>query len=163
MEKSRAIFFEYNDEEIHFDLGTFALCMYYAVTLNSTKAKKLFDATLTEWAYRFNYELSEGNLTSNDLEAHFVTSDILEAITFIENDLIPALNNEKQDLLKQYKGISNFINLYDSTTPFLRFFGVFENDFSHSDGESLAHYMNLLKTALQHSLSVNQPLIIYVL
>ncbi|MFH6943591.1 hypothetical protein [Flavobacterium sp. FlaQc-50] len=162
MVRSRAIFFEYNDEEIHFDLGTFALCMYYAVQLDIVKAKKLFDATLSEWTYRVDYDLPEGNLTSDNQEAHFVVSEIQEAIAFIKDDLIPALNNEKQDLLNQYGGISNFINLHDSTTTFLRFYGIFENDFSESDGESLAHYMGLLKTALQHSIYINQPNIVYV-
>jgi hypothetical protein len=131
--------------------------------LNTSKAKKLFDATLSEWEYRFNYNLSEGDLTSSNREAHFVVSEIQESIVFLENDLIPALNNESQDLLKKYKNIPNFINLYDSTTEFLRFYGVFENDFSESDGESLAHYMNLLRIALKYSLSVNQPLLTYVL
>jgi hypothetical protein len=162
MVKSRALFFEYNDEEIHFDLGTFALCMYYAVQLNIAMAKKLFDATLSEWAYRVDYDLPEGDLTSDDREAHFKVSEIQEAIIFLQNDLIPALSNERQDLLEQYGGISNFIHLYDNTTPFLRLYGIFENDFSESDGESLAHYMGLLKMALQHSIAVNQPNIVYV-
>lgn len=162
MGRTRAKYFEYNDEEIHFDLGTFALCMYYAVQLDVTKAKKLFDATLSEWAYRLDYDLPIGSLTPVDEEAHFVLSEIQEAIIFLENDLIPALNSETLDLLIQYGGITNFINLYESTTDFLRFYGIFENEFSESDGESLAHYMGLLKLYLQDSLSANQPFITYV-
>jgi hypothetical protein len=44
MEKSRAIFFEYNDQEIHFDLGTFGLCMRL-----SEKDSLFYAANFTDW------------------------------------------------------------------------------------------------------------------
>lgn len=164
MGRSRAIFFECDNEDhdIHFDFGTFALCMYYAVQLNVDKAKKLFDATISEWKYRVEYELPIGNLISENYEAHFIPSEIEETITFLENDLIPALNNEIPNLLIQYGGISNFLDLYYNSAPFLGFNGVFENEVFDGDGKSLAHYMNLLKIILQYSLSVNKPCDVHV-
>lgn len=164
MGRTRSIFFECEDEnyDFHIDIGTFAICMYYAVQLDAEKAKTVFDATLSEWAYRVDYDLPENNLTSEDIEAHFVPSEILEAIVFLENELIPALNNETTDLLMQYGGISNFLDLYYSSIYYLRFYGVFRNEFFDGDGGSLAHYMNLLKITLQYSLSINKPYIVYV-
>lgn len=162
MGKTRSIFFEYNNEDEHFDFGTFSLCMYYAAKLNATKAKKLFESTISEWKYRVEYEIPLQNITSDDDEAHFVPSEIQETILFLENDLIPNLNNETQNLIKQYGGETNFINLYYNNYDFLKFNGITENEYFDGDTKNLAHYMNRLKVALQHSLTVNQPLIIYV-
>jgi hypothetical protein len=162
MGRSRAKFFEYNNEEIHFDFGTYSLFMYYASQLNTVKAKKLMDATISEWKYRVEYELPEGGLTSDDEEAHFVPLEIQEVITFLENELIPALNNETQDLLVQYGGKSSFINLYYNGAEYLKFLGISEDEFFESDGKSLAFYLNRLKIILQFSLSANQPFLTYV-
>lgn len=162
MGSTRAIYFEHNNEIDHFDFGTYALCMYYAAQLNTAKAKKLMEATISEWKYRVENELSEGSLTSDDDEAHFVPLEIQEVITFLDNDLIPALNNETQDLLVQYGGKSSFVNLYYDSAEFLKFNGISENEFFESDGKSLAFYLNRLKIILQYSLSENQPCIVYV-
>jgi hypothetical protein len=162
MGRTRSIYFEYNYTEEHISFGTFALCMYYASQLNTVKTKKLMEATISEWSFRVEYELPKGGLTSDDEEAHFVSSEIQEVITFLENDLIPALNNETQDLLEQYDGKSNFINLYYNNAEFLKFNGISENEFFDSDGETLAHYMNRLKIILQYYLSENEPFITYV-
>ncbi|MCD9575457.1 hypothetical protein [Flavobacterium soyae] len=162
MGKIRSIFFEYNEEDEHFDFGTFSLCMYYAAKLNPSKAKKLFEATISEWKYRVEYELPLENLESKNREVHFIPSEVQDSIIFLENDLIPALNNETQDLLKQYGGKSSFINMYYSSVDFLKFNGIDENEYFDGNGENLAHYMNRLKIALQYSLTVNQPLIVYV-
>jgi hypothetical protein len=162
MEKTRSIFFEYNEEDEHFDFGAFSLCMYYATKLNSSKAKKLFEATISEWKFRVEHELPLENLESKNREAHFIASEIQDSIIFIENDLIPALNNETQDLLKQYGGKSNFIKLYYSSDDFLKFNGIDENEYFDGNAQNLVHYMNRLKIALQYSLTVNQPLIVYV-
>jgi hypothetical protein len=162
MGKTRAKYFEYNNTQEHISFGTFSLCMYYAAQLNTVKAKKLMEATISEWKYRAEYELSEGGLTSDDEEAHFVPSEIQEVIIFLENDLIPALNNETQDLLVQYGGKSSFINLYYNSVEYLKFNGISEDEFFDSDGETLSHYMSRLKIILQYSLSVNQPCITYV-
>lgn len=162
MGKTRSIYFEYNNKQEHISFGTFSLCMYYATQLNVTKAKKLLEATISEWSFRVEYELPKGGLTSDDEEAHFDPLEIQEAITFLEDDLIPALNNETQDLLVQYGGKSSFVNLYYDGPNFLKFNGISENEFFDSDGETLSHYMNRLKIILQYSLSQNQPCIVYV-
>jgi hypothetical protein len=162
MGKRRAIYFEYNNEEEHISFGTFSLCMYYATQLNINKAKKLFDATMSEWSFRINYDLPQNGLTSIDDNAHFISSEIQEVIIFLEDDLVPALNNETQDLLVQYGGKSNFINIYYNNAEFLKFNGIDENEFFDSDGETLAHYMNRLKIILQYSLIANQPFLTYV-
>lgn len=162
MGKTRSIYFEYNNTEEHISFGTFSLCMYYAAQLNTVKAKKLMEATISEWSFRVEYDLPEGNLTSDDEEAHFVPLEIQEVITFLEDDLIPALNNETQDLLEQYGGKSSFVNLYYDGAEFLKFNGISENEFFDSDGETLSHYMNRLKIILQYSLSTNQPCVVYV-
>jgi hypothetical protein len=162
MKKTRSIYFENNNEEEHISFGSFAICMYYAVQLNAAKAKKLFDATISEWKYRAEYELSTGSLTPDHTEAHFTVSEVQEVVSFLENDVVPALNAETQDILAQYGGKSNFINLYYNNAEFLKFNGISENDFFDSDGETLAHYMNRLKLILQYSLSVNQACDVYV-
>lgn len=162
MGRTRAKYFIYDDEEYHMDFGTFSLCMYYAAQLNVVKAKKLFDATMSEWKFRVEYELPKGGLTSDDEEAHFVPLEIQEVITFLENDLIPALNNEIQDLLDQYGGKSNFINLYYNNAEFLKFNGIDENEFFDSDGKTLADCMNYIKIILQYSFTANQSFITYV-
>lgn len=162
MKRTRSIYFENNNEEEHISFGSFAICMYYATQLNASKAKKFFDATISEWKYRAEYELPVGSLSSDDTEAHFIVSEVQEVVTFLENDVIPALNAETQDVLVQYGGKSNFINLYYNDAAFLKFNGISEDEFFDGDGETLADYMNRLKLILQYSLSVNQACNVYV-
>ncbi|GAA3734905.1 hypothetical protein GCM10022422_17270 [Flavobacterium ginsengisoli] len=162
MRKTRAIYFEYNGIVEHFDFGTFSLCMYYATLINSLKAKKLFEATISEWKYRVEYDLPEDNFTSDDDIAHFQISEITEAIEFIEDILIPSLNNETKDILLKYGGKSNFVKLYYNNAGFLKFNGITENEFFETKGESLAYHMNRLKIILQYSLDFSQPFMVYV-
>ena len=162
MEETRAIYFEYDNNIELISFGSFALCMYYATQLNIEKAKKMLEATMSEWNFRVEYDLSKEDLTSDNENAHFVVSEIQETIIFLENEVIPSLINETQDLLFKYGGKSNFVNLYYNSVEYLKFNGINQNEYYDSDNKTLAHYMTRLKMILQHSISTNRPCIVYV-
>lgn len=156
------IYFEIDDQEEHFSFGTYALAMYYAKQINSVYGKILFDATSTEHGYRVDYDIPVDDLTYDDLDAHFNIDDLQLAITFIEDQLIPALNNETQDLLEKFGGAANFHFLYDSDTSFLSNISIYENEFYDSDAKQMAFSLNRLKNLFQYSLSIGQAYTVYI-
>ncbi len=163
MGRTRAKYFEIDNIQKVVDFGTYALMMYYTKQLNSTKAKLLFDATLSEWAYRVNYDLPEGGLDGDDdLEAHFVPAEIQEAIAFIDDELIPALNNEQEDLLVKYGGEDHFLELFNASPDYLELLGLNDNELYADMPDYIASFLGRLKEVFEYALSVNKPYIIYV-
>lgn len=136
--------------------------LYYAKQVNENKAKKLFDATLTEYRYRIRYNLALEGLTYKDYEAHFVPSDILDAIAFIDNELVNALNNENEDLLVKYGGNQGFLNKYYTNPGYLSALGVEDDEFYYDSPSDIIHYSQLLKEFFQYALGLNTVYNIFV-
>ncbi|KQR67668.1 hypothetical protein [Pedobacter sp. Leaf176] len=126
---ARAIIFDLNDKDLTIDFGTYALIIYYAKQVNESKAMKLFDATSTEYRFRIRYNLPKVGFTEDNYDAHFIRSEIMESITFIDNELIPNLNSETEDLLKKYGGNSGFLAQYYNSPGFLIALGLEEDEF----------------------------------
>jgi hypothetical protein len=164
MGRQRVKYFEIDDIQECIDFGTYALMMYYAKQLNSAKAKLLFDATLSEWGYRVNYDLPDGGLDGiDDLEAHFVPAKIQEAIAFIDEELVPALNEEPQDLFAKYGGgEDNFRTLYNTNPDYLIALGLTSDEFYWDDPEFIAEFLGRLKEVFEYSFTVNRPYEVYV-
>jgi len=158
MGKTRGFYYSIDNINKVEDFGTYALAMYYVKQINASKGKKLLEATLSEAAYRFENELPSGGLDGlEDFEAHYVRSDLQEVIFFIENDLIPALNNETQNLLVKYGGRANFVDLYYTNPDYLIALGVDDDEFYMADPSSIAAFLLDLKDVFEYSLSVNKP------
>jgi len=155
MGRTRSKKFYLENEALELGFGTYTMLMYYALTLNSVKGKKLFDATMTEWAYRVNYDLDLTGITSSDIGAHFVISDIQDAISFIDGDLINALESEKEDLLTKYGGKSNFEENVNSNEGIIGFVGV-ADEYYIDDPESLIGIAEMLKDFLQVAVNLNK-------
>ena len=157
MGKRRMVFFDLDDQEESIGFGTYALIMYYAKTINETEAKKFFDATLTEYEYRVNYDMSTDGLTPHNDKAHFNEDEIHDVITFIENKLVPALHNEPQDLMEKYVSREHFYGLFYDNRGFLDILGINNDEFYYGSPDQLIFIINKLKVFLQYSLSVNKP------
>ena len=157
MRRTRAKKIYLGDEEVILDFGTYAILMYYALMLNSTKGKKLFDATMSEWAYKVNYELDLNEITDSDINAHFVISEIQEAITFIEEELINALRSETQNLLIKYGGRSNFQKIVNSNDGIIGFLGLDNEEFYIDKPTYLIEIAHKLKDFLHMAVTLNMP------
>ncbi len=144
-------------EEFAIDFGSYALTMYYAKQLNPVLGKFFFDATISEYHYRVNYELPRGNYSDEDNHAHFVLNDLQEVILFLENQLLPSLNNENINLIVQYGGINNFIELFYTSPEYLNYIGIDEDEYFEGDGPQLAFQLEDLKNLFQNSLLNGQP------
>jgi len=159
---ARAIIFDLNDKDLTIDFGTYALIMYYAKQLNQSKAMKLFDATSTEYRFRIRYKLPTAGLTDDDYDAHFISSEIMESFMFIDNELIPNLNSETEDLLKKYGGKSGFLAKYYNSPGFLSALGLEEDEFYNDSPQDIIHYLMLLKEFMQYAIGENKAYQVYV-
>jgi hypothetical protein len=160
--KTRKIYFNLDDRNWDFDFGTYVLIMFYAKNLDADKAKMLYDSTLSESDYNVNYNLLSENLLDSDGDAHFVVAEIQQTITFINNELIPALNSEPEDLLVKYGGRHSFYELFYNDTAYFEVTCIDLEEFYDSDPKQIAHLLNLFKNLLQYSLDTNLPLDISV-
>lgn len=162
MARTRAIYFEIDDRDNFIDFGTYALMVYYAKQINAGKAKQLFDATLSEWKYRVEHNLSTENLDGlEDFEAHFVASELQTAISFIANDIIPALNIETKDLIEKYGGRDNFLKLYYINPDYLAALGLNNNEF-YDELYGVKVAFKQLHDLFEYALSVNTPYEVFV-
>ncbi|WEK18007.1 MAG: hypothetical protein P0Y49_14515 [Candidatus Pedobacter colombiensis] len=159
---ARGIFFSCEDVHLTIDFGTYALLMYYSMLTNYPKAQKLFDATLTEWQFRIEYDLPRDSFTSSDIDAHFVPSEIQESIEFIDNEVIPALNNETQDLIVKYGGRDRFSDTINGSADFIGALGIEDDEFYYDAPESLIGIITSLKEFFQYASLVNRQYKIYV-
>jgi hypothetical protein len=162
MGRTRGIYFEIDDQENVIDFGTYALMMYYAKQINANKAKQMFNATLSEWKYRVEYNLPTENLDGlEDFEAHFVPSELQEAISFIANEVIPALNNEPRGLIEKYGGPDNFFKLYYTSPDYLAALGLNNNEF-YDELYGVKVAFKQLHDLFEYSLSINTPYEIFI-
>ncbi|MEN0055011.1 MAG: hypothetical protein AAGC65_15160 [Mucilaginibacter sp.] len=160
--RTRLKCFRLNDEELTFSFGTFSLIMYYAKQVDYANGKKMFDATQSEYYYRVNYDLPEGDLTDLDRQAHFVVADVQQVVSFIQNKLIPSLNTEPIGLLEKYGGRDNFYDLFYIDMDFLQAIGIGDNEYYDDSPQDLIAYLNQYKDFLQYALSINQAYKVYV-
>ena len=157
MARTRGIYFEINNQENVIDFGTYALMMYYAKQINASKAKQMFNATLSEWKYRIENSLPTENLDGlEDFEAHFVPLELQGVISFIANDVIPALNSEPRGLIEKYGGRDNFLKLYYTNPDYLAALGINNNEF-YDELYGVKVAFKELHDLFEYSLSINTP------
>ena len=157
MGKTRGFYFSIDELDKVADFGTYALAMYYAKQVNAIKAKYLLEATFSEWKYRVENDLPEDGLEGlEDFESHFVPSEIKDVISFIENEVIPALNNETQNLIDKYGGRDNFQTLYYTNPDYLICLG-FDDDEYYVDNYGVRGFFIDLKEILSYCLIHNKP------
>jgi hypothetical protein len=154
---TRKIIFCYEDDHIYreFDFGTYVLMLYYAKQVNYEKAKLLYYATLPEYRYREIYKLPTGLLTDEDFECHFDISEFKQVVAFIENDLIPELNNEEHDLIEKYGGRDGFYNRFNKDSGFIQ--ANIYDEYYESDPLLIAGMLEILKELLSNAIFTNKP------
>jgi hypothetical protein len=163
MAQARVIFFDIDNESLHWDFGTHALIMYYAKQLNPEKGKTMLNCTLSEFFYRVNYDLPTEDLTYNDDNSHFVKDNIRQVIAFIDTELIPALNSESQDLILNYGGEKAFFDSFYTDMEYLEAIDIYlHNEVYEADPQFLANIMNHLREFLQYALKANRAYSVYV-
>ncbi|WP_294230080.1 hypothetical protein [uncultured Chryseobacterium sp.] len=156
--RTRKIYFELNDLFVEIDFGTYALMMYYATQIDNQKNKKVFDATLSEWVYRVSYDIPKGIYSSDNDTSHFIPIDIQESISFITNQIIPALQNESFDsILQKYGGQTNFENvIYYQSTEYLKILSLGGEFYEDSKGVLKLYFMEL-RDLFQYAHNINTP------
>ncbi|CAH0288633.1 hypothetical protein SRABI27_03999 [Pedobacter sp. Bi27] len=163
MGRTRKVEFTHGDVYKDVDFGTYALMMYYAKQLNSTKAEIFFNATISEWNYRVEHDLPEGDLDAiDDLEVHFIPKEIRETIIFIDNELIPALNNETLNLIEKYGGRDNFYKLFYTNPGYLIALGLNDDEFYFDIPSSIVAFLGRLKVVLELALNANTPYEVFI-
>jgi len=155
----RSILFVLGDNEMRYQLGEYALLMYYAKQLNEANAKKFLYATTTENYYRALNGLDTDGYSDDDDTAHYEPQDIIDVIKFIEDELIPALNAEPTNLLAKYGGMENFVKLYETEENFLDALGLNDNEYYLDEPKQVAYALEVFKNKfLQKSLDSSIPM-----
>jgi hypothetical protein len=156
MGSTRGVHFDFQDGDIYFDFdfGTYTLMLYYAKQLNYEKAKLLYDATLSERYYRASYNIPLDGLADED-SSHFNTNEISQVIDFIENELIPELKNEEQDLIDKYGGRDGFHDKFNKDKGFLGMI-IYDDEYYQSEPLNIAAVLNAIKSILSHAISIGQ-------
>lgn len=161
--KTRIIYFELDELCVRISFGTYALMMYYGAQIDTEQNKKLFDATLSEWVYRVVYDLPRENYTSSDDTSHFVVKDIQESIHFIDQNIIPALQNESLDSVLDTFGGKEFFEdkgFYENE-EYLRALSIGGEEYDDSR-EVLVIYFKELRDIFQAALDINIPFETYI-
>ncbi len=97
---------------------TYTMLIYYACKLNASNGKLLYALTSNQYTYYRLYSLSTTNVVLDEDKAYFDATLYQNLIDFINNQLIPQLNNESNDLLEKYGGYDSFENLMINETQF---------------------------------------------
>ncbi|QQV01267.1 MULTISPECIES: hypothetical protein [Chryseobacterium] len=170
---SRRIYFELTGEtdwtkKINPDFGSIAALIFYANTLNISMGEKMIYACLSEASYRYEKDIPQGSYTSDNYSAHYGVNEMQELISFINNQLIPSLQNESQNkdmIYDVYGGKFSFIDSYYNGPEYLGYLGINEDDIV----EGYTGYIpNMLQKVLelrdfyQRVKDLNQPYEIYV-
>lgn len=112
-----------NKFEMNF--GLFCAVLYYSSKHNESNGEKLFYASITESDYRAYKGLSNNEVVTFGHDAHYSYSDLPPVINYLQNELIPALNNEGDILLYSE---STFKNLFDNMTNYIDEFNLGQSD-----------------------------------
>lgn len=163
----RFMYLKTNDEitrEMAVDATVIGILLYYAKELDFNKGKNFYYRLLNEYSYK-----DDKNITPNpDTEdaqtfCYYDATEISNAIDFIENDLIPSLQqmpDQKAKLIDIYGGIDGFIDEFESNKEFIELFF----DYSQHYNNNIEYYIFILeeiKEIFQISLTNQEPYMIY--
>ncbi|RDI13178.1 hypothetical protein [Flavobacterium sp. AG291] len=154
--------------------------MYYAKQIDPLKTKELFYATQSKY-YNWQYEhwnlpndqwlfLEKNPYNEEDDTAHFDPHTLKNIMLFLENEVIPSLENEvrfsleveNMDLIENYGGVLGFIKLFNTNPGYLEHIGIYENDIFEGSGPQMAFTLNRFKNFLEYCLSADQPYKVYI-
>lgn len=138
-----------------------SVLLFYSKNINNNIASKIFFSLRKKTMFDLHNNLETLSDPSDDLPAYFNISYLQDAISFINSQLIPAMQSETLDIWQKYGGFSSLKSQINNNLS---------NDWSselyiQSDyvPESFQYYINIaneIKTLFQKSLSLNTPLIV---
>lgn len=169
---SRRIYYEIIDEEdwtqkIDPHFGSIAVLIFYASLVDPLMGEKMMEASISESVYRYEKNLSEGNIISENDLAHYGVPEMPEMIKFIDDRLLVALRKEKTDIdvvTDMYGGVSNFIDLYYET-DYLGYFGIVEDDIVEGHTGYIPNLLDRaseLRNFFQRVIDLNRPYKVFV-
>lgn len=109
-----------------------------------------------------NYDLTTEGLSPIDEVAHFDVHEINDVLHFIENELIPQLQREPQDLLKKYINHTHFLNLFYEDMDYLEALGLGDDEIYFDSTRQLIFTLRRLMSILQYSLAINHPCLVWI-
>ena len=125
----------------------YGVVLYYAYTIDQSKALQLYKGTISEYYYKLTYDLPLGGLTDADTKVYLPINEFPQVINFINNQILVNLN-----LLSPSQDLTKLWNVGDSLESFLGskggFFLNFGIDDIEIDGYS-AYNLTLMFTSLR--------------
>ncbi|WP_158728096.1 MULTISPECIES: hypothetical protein [unclassified Flavobacterium] len=139
-----------------------SVLLYYAKNINDTLAGNFHYLLQDETVYKIRNNISIGNLNSfDDRPAYFNINEIQNCIQFINNQLVPSMQNESVNMWEKYGGFETMKNLINNA-PNNQW--SFDLNINHDYvPEDMDYYIDMaieIKELLQESLNLNTPIII---
>jgi hypothetical protein len=155
-----------DEETIEFtiDATAIGILLYYAKELDFNKGKNFYHRLSNEFSYKIDKNLTPTqNTEDTQLYCYYESTEISDAIDFIENDLIPSLEqmpNQKLALINIYGGIGGFIEEFELNKEYIDLYFPYDQCYD----ETIDGYIYLLqgiKDIFQISLTNQEPYVIY--
>jgi hypothetical protein len=146
-----------NASGFHTSFDNYGAILYCAYTVNQSMAFQLYKAMVSEYHYKLGYNIPLGNLTDTDEEVYLPLSELSGVISFINNQVLPALQVLPLDL-----DLTVTWNVGNSLEAFLMnqgsFFDNFNIDDIDQDGYTVSYFIavfNQLRDFFQDALNQN--------
>ncbi|WP_417942161.1 hypothetical protein [Flavobacterium sp. RS13.1] len=148
--------------DTYFRREEMSVLLYYAKSINDTLAGNFYYLLQKETVYKIRNNISIGNSNSfDDMHAYFNINEIQNCIQFINNQLVPAMQNETISMWEKYGGFEIMKSLINNAP---------DNHWSHDLSinhdyvpEDMEYYIDMvieIKELLQESLNVSTPILI---
>lgn len=163
----RNMYLKTNDEitrKMALNATVIGILLYYAKELDFNKGKNFYHRLSNEFSYK-----DEKNITPNpdtedaQLYCYYDATEISNAIDFIENDLIPSLQqmpDQKAHLIDIYGGIDGFIEEFESNKEFIELFFDYSQHYNNNIEYNII-ILEEIKEIFQISLTNQEPYVMY--
>lgn len=149
--------------DTYFRRDEMSVLFYYAKDIDFNLTKKLYYLLNDETIYKIHNNSSIGNIGAfDDAPAHFNSTDMQAVMQFIDDQLIPAMQNETVDMFVKYGGsVSSLINQVNSYNSGDSGFSLYiAHDYVTEDMWYYIIIANEMKELLQESLNLNTPMMV---
>jgi hypothetical protein len=153
--------FRWHKEIAHED---FLACLLLAFDKDFDEAKNLYLRTENDLRYHYSKGLDDTNASEDEATINFNTLEIQQAIDFIDNELIPLVENEERLFLRFYGNKNKIYRRIDSINAASVFHIPYNGgeDFDYPHGRSVYLTFVQLSDVMKESLRLNIPYTSYL-
>jgi hypothetical protein len=144
----------------------FLACLILAFDKDFDEAKNFYFRTLNDLRYHYYKGLDDTNADLDEATVNFNTAEIQQAINFIDNELVPLVENEERPFVRFYGNenkIYKRIDEINATSGFkISYNGGEDFNFQYPHGQSVYLTFVQFSDVMKESLRLNIPYTSYL-